>query len=78
MSDEWFEELGELPQLDINELGAARVRKRAHQVLEREREGRPAQSSAQRAFVILQSTVIGAVATGYLFWVVESVLLPYR
>lgn len=78
MSDELFAELAELPTLDINELGAARVRKRAHQVLERKRKGRPAQSQAKRALLILQSTIIGAVATGYLFWVVESVLTPYR
>jgi hypothetical protein len=78
MSDELFAELAELPALDIHELGAARVRKRSHQVLERKRNGRPAQSRTRRALLIVQSTVIGAVATGYLFWVVESVLTPYR
>lgn len=78
MSDDLFAELAELPDLDIHELGAARLRKKAHQVLERKRQGRPVQSGARRAFLIVQSTVIGAVATGYLFWVVESVLTPYR
>lgn len=78
MSDELFAELADLPGLDVHELGAARLRKRAHEVLERERQGRPAQSPARRALVFVQSTVIGAVAAGYLFWVVESVLTPYR
>jgi hypothetical protein len=78
MSDELFADLADLPALDIHEVGAARVRKRAHQVLERKQKGRPPQSQVRRAMRILQSTVIGAVATGYLFWVVESVLTPYR
>ena len=78
MKDELFAELADLPELDIHELGAARVRKRAHQVLDQRREGRPARSSAKRAFLLLQSTVIGAVAGGYFLWVVDSVLTPYR
>ena len=78
MSDELFAELAELPSVDVHELGAARVRKRAHEVLARQRQGRPAQSAARRALLLVQSTVIGAVAAGYLFWVVESVLTPYR
>lgn len=77
MTDELLAKLTELPQLDINEVGAAGVRKKAHQVLEHRRR-RPAQSPASRAFLILQSTVIGAVAASYLFWVVNSVLTPYR
>lgn len=78
MSDELFAALAELPTPDINELGAARVRKRAHQVLERQRQGQPAQSPTKRVLLLLQSTVMAAVATGYLFWVVGSVLAPYR
>jgi hypothetical protein len=78
MSDELFEELAELPSMDVHELGAARLRKRAHQVLEGQRQGRHTQSPARRAFLLVQSTVIGAVAAGYLFWVVDSVLTPYR
>jgi hypothetical protein len=78
MSDELFAELADLPALDIDELGAARVRKRAHVVLERKRHGRPLRSQTRRALLVFQSTVIGAVATGYLFWVVDAVLTPYR
>lgn len=78
MSDELFAALGDLPPHDIHELGAARVRRRAHQVLEQQRQDLPQKSLARRTMLILQSTVIGAVATGYLFWVVESVLTPYR
>lgn len=78
MTDDMFSELAALPAVDIDELSAARVRKSAHQVLGRKRKGRPAQSRSKRALLIVQSTVIGAVATGYLLWVVESVLMPYR
>jgi hypothetical protein len=78
VSDDLFSQLADLPALDIDELGGARVRQSAHQVLERKREGRPAKSRASRALFLMQSTVVGAVATGYLVWVVEIVLSPYR
>jgi len=75
--DDLLESLGELPAIDIDELGAERVRRLAHAELERQRT-RPWRRKLRRAYRAVEPVLVFGAAAAYILWAFGEVLAGYR